>query len=284
MSNHDPGPDSPPAAARPRQRPPATRSTWRRPRSASAPPAGPIRPWSRRASSTRPMRRPPRSGCATTPTSSRSSRSTPPTTPCPPGALGELWLERTPPDFTFDIKAHALMTGQPSEVKRLPKEIREELPLELLDKKRGSTARTCRPSSRDAIWDQFRTGSRRSTRPASWAPSSSSTRAGSSPRTRAATRSSRRRSGWGTSAWRSSSAAAPGSTRRTPSGRSRFLEKYQIPFVMVDEPQTRRAAAADRGRHLTRAGGGPLPRPAHRDLGGEGHPGGRALPLPVRRR
>jgi len=27
---------------------------------------------------------------------------------------GELWLERTPVGFTFDIKAHALMTGQPS--------------------------------------------------------------------------------------------------------------------------------------------------------------------------
>jgi uncharacterized protein YecE (DUF72 family) len=26
----------------------------------------------------------------------------------------ELWVERTPPDFTFDIKAHALMTGQPT--------------------------------------------------------------------------------------------------------------------------------------------------------------------------
>ncbi|MEP6469181.1 MAG: DUF72 domain-containing protein, partial [Chloroflexota bacterium] len=36
--------------------------------------------------------------------------------------MGEVWLERTPPDFTFDIKAHALMTGQPSEAKRLPKE------------------------------------------------------------------------------------------------------------------------------------------------------------------
>ena len=50
--------------------------------------------------------------------------------------MGEVWLERTPPDFTFDIKAHALMTGQPSEVKRLPKELREGLPLELLDGKR----------------------------------------------------------------------------------------------------------------------------------------------------
>ena len=38
----------------------------------------------------------------------------------PTRQMGELWLERTPPTFTFDIKAHALMTGQPSEVKRLP--------------------------------------------------------------------------------------------------------------------------------------------------------------------
>src|SRR5512140_3763686 len=30
----------------------------------------------------------------------------------------ELWVARTPPDFTFDIKAHALMTGQPTETKR----------------------------------------------------------------------------------------------------------------------------------------------------------------------
>ncbi len=39
-----------------------------------------------------------------------------------------LWAERTPDDFVFDVKAHALMTGQPSEVKRLPKGLREELP------------------------------------------------------------------------------------------------------------------------------------------------------------
>src|SRR5207244_5071293 len=50
--------------------------------------------------------------------------------------MGELWLARTPPDFTFDVKAHALMTGQPSEVKRLPKEIREVLPVELQDEGR----------------------------------------------------------------------------------------------------------------------------------------------------
>ena len=48
----------------------------------------------------------------------------------------EAWVERTPKDFVFDIKAHALMTGQPTEQNRLPKAVREELPSELKDKKR----------------------------------------------------------------------------------------------------------------------------------------------------
>src|SRR4030088_1382414 len=48
----------------------------------------------------------------------------------------ESWVERTPKDFVFDVKAHALMTGQPTEVSRLPKAIREELSAELKDKKR----------------------------------------------------------------------------------------------------------------------------------------------------
>jgi uncharacterized protein YecE (DUF72 family) len=47
-----------------------------------------------------------------------------------------LWAERTPDDFVFDVKAHALMTGQPSEVKRLPKGLREELPEKLKEKAR----------------------------------------------------------------------------------------------------------------------------------------------------
>jgi uncharacterized protein YecE (DUF72 family) len=48
----------------------------------------------------------------------------------------ESWVERTPDDFVFDIKAHALMTGQPTEVARLPKAIKEELRAELKEKKR----------------------------------------------------------------------------------------------------------------------------------------------------
>src|SRR3954471_19677354 len=54
----------------------------------------------------------------------------------PSRRLSELWVERTPPDFVFDIKAHALLTGQPTETKRLPKAIREALPAPLADKAR----------------------------------------------------------------------------------------------------------------------------------------------------
>ena len=66
----------------------------------------------------------------------------------------ELWVERTPPDFTFDIKAHALMTGQPSEVKRLPKDLRESLPAELLDQRR-IYARDLPREIEDEIWARF---------------------------------------------------------------------------------------------------------------------------------
>ena len=54
----------------------------------------------------------------------------------PSRRTSESWVERTPKDFVFDIKAHALMTGQPTEVARLPKAVKEELPAELKEKKR----------------------------------------------------------------------------------------------------------------------------------------------------
>ena len=54
----------------------------------------------------------------------------------PSRRLSELWVERTPPDFVFDIKAHALLTGQPTETKRLPKGLREALPATLAEKPR----------------------------------------------------------------------------------------------------------------------------------------------------
>jgi uncharacterized protein YecE (DUF72 family) len=67
----------------------------------------------------------------------------------------EGWVERTPDGFVFDIKAHALMTGQPTEVARLPKAVREELPSELTEKKR--IYRKDMPADvLDGVYTQFR--------------------------------------------------------------------------------------------------------------------------------
>src|SRR4030081_3454912 len=54
----------------------------------------------------------------------------------PQEQMSQRWVERTPDHFVFDIKAHALMTGQPTEVSRLPKAIREELRGKPAEKKR----------------------------------------------------------------------------------------------------------------------------------------------------
>jgi uncharacterized protein YecE (DUF72 family) len=39
-----------------------------------------------------------------------------------------LWVERTPKDFTFHVKAFSMMTGHPTKIRSLPKDIREDLP------------------------------------------------------------------------------------------------------------------------------------------------------------
>ena len=69
----------------------------------------------------------------------------------------ELWVERTPPDFTFDIKAHALMTGQPTETKRLPKDLREALPGEVAEKTR-IYAKDLPENLKDDVWAWFTDG------------------------------------------------------------------------------------------------------------------------------
>jgi len=69
--------------------------------------------------------------------------------------MAESWVERTPKNFVFDIKAHALMTGQPTEVARLPKAIKQELPAELSEKRR--IYRKDMPAELlDSVYQQFR--------------------------------------------------------------------------------------------------------------------------------
>ncbi|HJR67155.1 MAG TPA: DUF72 domain-containing protein [Gemmatimonadaceae bacterium] len=73
----------------------------------------------------------------------------------PARQMVELWVERTPQDFTFDVKAHALMTDHPTETKRLPKAIREALPPEQGGKAR-LYAKDLPPSVMDEVWHLFR--------------------------------------------------------------------------------------------------------------------------------
>jgi len=69
----------------------------------------------------------------------------------------KLWVERTPKDFVMDVKAHALMTGQPSEVKRLPKDIREALPEKLKEKAR-IYGKDLPAELHDEVWNAFKQG------------------------------------------------------------------------------------------------------------------------------
>ena len=75
----------------------------------------------------------------------------------PARRTAELWVERTPPDFVFDIKAHALMTGQPTETKRLPKDLREALPGEVAEKAR-IYAKDLPDDLKEDVWAWFADG------------------------------------------------------------------------------------------------------------------------------
>jgi len=67
----------------------------------------------------------------------------------------ELWADRTPDGFTFDIKAYALMTGHPTEVARLPKSLRALLPASIAAEKRVY-ARDLPLEIYDEVWAIFR--------------------------------------------------------------------------------------------------------------------------------
>jgi uncharacterized protein YecE (DUF72 family) len=73
----------------------------------------------------------------------------------PARQMAELWVERTPDDFVFDVKAHALMTDHPTETKRLPKAIRDALPAEQ-GRKARLYAKDLPSEIMDEVWRVFR--------------------------------------------------------------------------------------------------------------------------------
>ena len=72
----------------------------------------------------------------------------------PERAIATLWAERTPDDFVFHVKAHALMTGQPTEVSRLPEPLVDALPKSLAEKPR-IYAKDLPLELYDAVWSYF---------------------------------------------------------------------------------------------------------------------------------
>jgi uncharacterized protein YecE (DUF72 family) len=154
----------------------------------------------------------------------------------PAERTAQLWVERTPPDFTFDIKAHALMTGQGTETKRLPKAIRDELPAELREKTR-IYANDLPADLNDEVWRLFRSaleplaergqlGSILLQYPR-WVFPSNENRAMIEDAVE-------RLNGWTAAVeFRNGSWLNEKNVERT----LRFLADRSIPFVMVDEPQ-----------------------------------------------
>lgn len=67
----------------------------------------------------------------------------------------ERWVERTPDDFVFNVKAHALMTGHATEVARLPRAMRDEL-ASVADIGPRVYAKDLPAEFRDEVWRQFR--------------------------------------------------------------------------------------------------------------------------------
>ena len=66
-----------------------------------------------------------------------------------------LWVERTPRDFDFHVKAFATLTGHPTTPKQLPKDVREALPEEL-QAKRNVYPKDLPEELRDEVWERFR--------------------------------------------------------------------------------------------------------------------------------
>ncbi len=65
-----------------------------------------------------------------------------------------LWIERTPKDFTFNIKAYSLLTNHPTKRESLYSDLRDELPKEL-EKKRNLYREQLPEDAVEQVWQRF---------------------------------------------------------------------------------------------------------------------------------
>lgn len=70
----------------------------------------------------------------------------------PNDKTAQLWVERTPKDFTFNAKAFALLTQHPTPAARLPKDLREKV----ADSQSNLYFKDLGPKEKESVWDRFR--------------------------------------------------------------------------------------------------------------------------------
>jgi uncharacterized protein YecE (DUF72 family) len=63
-----------------------------------------------------------------------------------------LWIERTPPDFTFNIKAYSLLTNHPTKRESIYKDLQPELP----EEKKNVYRESLPDEVVDEVWQRFR--------------------------------------------------------------------------------------------------------------------------------
>ena len=72
----------------------------------------------------------------------------------PAARNAELWVERTPDGFTFDVKAYALFTGHGAAVQAFPKDLKEALAADLREK-RNVYLKDLPPETGAEMWRRF---------------------------------------------------------------------------------------------------------------------------------
>jgi uncharacterized protein YecE (DUF72 family) len=65
-----------------------------------------------------------------------------------------LWAERTPDGFRFDVKAYSLLTGHPTRPRSLWRDLREQLPSDVAEK-RNIYAKHLDPEAMEEAWRRF---------------------------------------------------------------------------------------------------------------------------------